>query len=307
MEIVKNMNFKKIKGDASDREFYRSRNSILVYSKKNKYKNLLVYDCINKILNNHKIHAPKLIKNNYNKGSIQITDLGKKSIKNILTKNNRYKIYKKIIDILIKFKKIKNTKTINLNGKQYCMKKYNHIDLYKEADLFNKWYTPYYNKKLAKPYKKKKIRKIINVLIKKIKLPNNTFVHRDFHVSNMMYKNKKICLIDSQDAVIGNPAYDLASLIDDVRYKSSNLLKKNIYSYFLQKSKKIDRKSFENDFLILSVLRNLKILGIFTRLAKRDKKNNYLKLIPYTWKLIKLRTSGNNIFDELVSCLNNEK
>ena len=123
----------------------------------------------------------------------------------------------------------------------------------------------------------------------------------------MMYKNKKIYLIDSQDAVIGNPAYDLASLIDDVRYKSSNLSKKNIYWYFLQKSKKIDRKSFENDFLILSVLRNLKILGIFTRLAKRDKKKNYLKLIPYTWKLIKLRTSGNNIFDELVSCLNYEK
>ena len=123
----------------------------------------------------------------------------------------------------------------------------------------------------------------------------------------MMYKNKKICLIDSQDAVIGNPAYDLASLIDDVRYKSSNLFKKNIYSYFLKKSKKIDIKSFQNDFLILSVLRNLKILGIFTRLAKRDKKNNYLKLIPYTWKLIKLRTNGNNIFDELVSCLNKEK
>ncbi|WP_102133615.1 phosphotransferase [Candidatus Pelagibacter communis] len=301
------MNFKKIKGDASDREFYRSRNSILVYSKKNKYKNLLVYDCINKILNNHKILAPKLIKNNYDESSIQITDLGKKSVKNILKKNNRYKIYKKIIDILIKFKKIKNIKTINLNGKQYCMKKYNHKELYKEADLFNKWYTPYYNRKLAKPYKKKKIRKIINILIKKIKLPNNTFVHRDFHVSNMMYKNKKIYLIDSQDAVIGNPAYDLASLIDDVRYKSSNLLKKKIYSYFLQKSKKIDRKSFQNDFLILSVLRNLKILGIFTRLAKRDKKNNYLKLIPYTWKLIKLRTSGNIIFDELVSCLNNEK
>ena len=122
----------------------------------------------------------------------------------------------------------------------------------------------------------------------------------------MMYKNKKIYLIDSQDAVVGNPAYDLASLIDDVRYKSSNLLKKKIYLYFLQRNKKIDRKSFQNDFLILSVLRNLKILGIFTRLAKRDKKNNYLKLIPYTWKLIKFRTSGNDIFDELVSCLNNK-
>ena len=160
MEIVKNMNFKKIKGDASDREFYRSRNSILVYSKKNKYKNLLVYDCINKILNNNKIHAPKLIKNNYDENSIQITDLGKKSVKNILKKNNRYKIYKKIIDILIKFKEIKNIKTIDVNGKQYCMKKYNHKELYKEADLFNKWYTPYYNRKLAKPYKKKKLEKL---------------------------------------------------------------------------------------------------------------------------------------------------
>ena len=306
MEIVKIMNFKKIKGDASDREFYRTKNSILVYSKKNKYKNLLVYDCINKILNNHKIYAPKLIKNSYNKNSIQITDLGKKSVKKILKKNNSYKIYKRIIDILINFKKIKNTKIVNLNGKYYHMKKYDHKDLFKEADLFNKWYTPYFDKKLAKPHKKKKIRKILNILIKKIKLPNNTFVHRDFHVSNMMYKNKKIYLIDSQDAVVGNPAYDLASLIDDVRYKSSNLLKKKIYAYFLQKNKKIDRKSFQNDFLILSVLRNLKILGIFTRLAKRDKKNNYLKLIPYTWKLIKFRTSSNNIFDELVSCLNNK-
>ena len=116
-----------------------------------------------------------------------------------------------------------------------------------------------------------------------------------------------IYLIDSQDAVIGNPAYDLASLIDDVRYKSSNLLKKKIYSYFLQKNNKIDKKKFHNDFLILSVLRNLKILGIFTRLAKRDRKKNYLKFIPYTLKLIKLRTIDNNIFDELVSCINDKK
>ena len=89
MEIVKIMKFKKIKGDASDREFYRSRNSILVYSKKNKYKNLLVYDCINKILNNHKIHAPRLIKSDYNKNCIQITDLGKKSL--CFTKTSRRK------------------------------------------------------------------------------------------------------------------------------------------------------------------------------------------------------------------------
>ena len=301
------MKFKKIKGDASDREFFRSRNSILIFSKKNKFKNLLVYDCINKILNNHKIPSPKLLKNNYAMNSIEITDLGKISVRNILNKKNQYNFYKKIIDILIKFKKIKNTKIKSFNGKYYSMKKYNYKDLYEEADLFNTWYAPYYDKKLTKPNKRKMIRKIIKNLISKIKLSNNIFVHRDFHVSNMMYKNNKIYLIDSQDAVIGNPAYDLASLIDDVRYKSSYLLKEKIYSYFLQKNKKINKKSFRNDFLILSVLRNLKILGIFTRLAKRDKKKNYLKLIPYTWRLIKLRTNGNVIFDELMSCINNKK
>ena len=59
--------------------------------------------------------------------------------------------------------------------------------------------------------------------------------------------------------------------------------------------------------LILSVLRNFKILGIFSRLAKRDNKNRYLKYIPYTWSLIKLRTKNGKVFDELRLILNNSK
>ena len=297
------MKLNKIKGDASDREFYRSKNSILVFSRKNKYKNLLVYDCINKILNNHNILAPKLVKNNYKQNSIEITDLGKISVKKILNNKNQYNIYTKVVNLLGKFKKIKNIRVKNINGDYYTMEKYNYKELYKEADLFNKWYVPYYNKKLSSPNKKNKIRKVIKNLIGKLKLSNNTFVHRDFHVSNMMYKNKKIYLIDNQDAVIGNPAYDLASLIDDVRYKTPNSLKRQIYLYFLKKNKDINKKYFKNDFLILSVLRNLKILGIFARLAKRDNKFKYLKLIPYTWKLIELRTNGNDIFKDLILSL----
>ena len=56
---------------------------------------------------------------------------------------------------------------------------------------------------------------------------------------------------------------------------------------------------FKNDFEILSVIRNMKIIGIFSRLAIRDKKNTYLKLIPHAWKLIELRTQNNQIFDGL--------
>tara|TARA_Y100001958_G_C21115781_1_gene461419 strand:- start:141 stop:533 length:393 start_codon:yes stop_codon:yes gene_type:complete len=108
-----------------------------------------------------------------------------------------------------------------------------------------------------------------------------------------MVNKNQLGIIDSQDAVIGNSAYDLASLIDDVRYKTSTKLKNKIYNIYYKKNKKIVNKFFFNDFEILSVLRNLKIIGIFTRLAKRDNKKSYLKLIPYAWKLIDLRCRNN--------------
>ena len=119
-----------------------------------------------------------------------------------------------------------------------------------------------------------------------------------------MIKGGKIGVIDNQDALIGNRAYDLASLIDDVRLKTSNLLKDKIYKHYVQTQNKIDKNKFRNDFEILSVLRNLKIIGIFTRLAIRDKKKNYLNLIPYTWTLINRRINKNKIFDELKLLLN---
>ena len=122
--------------------------------------------------------------------------------------------------------------------------------------------------------------------------------------------NGNVGIIDSQDALIGNPAYDLASIVDDVRLKTSNKLKKEIYKYYLRKTKKkyrINSKEFSEDFNILSVQRNLKIIGIFSRLFKRDKKNIYLKLIPYAWKLIEERMDSKifsdlkNILDENIS------
>ena len=65
----------------------------------------------------------------------------------------------------------------------------------------------------------------------------------------------------------------------------------------------MDKKKFKNDFEILSVLRNLKIIGIFTRLALRDRKKNYLKLIPYAWQLINMRIGQHHVFIDLKNLL----
>ncbi|MAJ85907.1 MAG: hypothetical protein CL687_02930 [Candidatus Pelagibacter sp.] len=106
----------------------------------------------------------------------------------------------------------------------------------------------------------------------------------------MCYK-KKFALIDSQDAVIGYPLYDVASLIDDVRIKLPSNLQSKILNYYMNKCdlKPFDKIKIKTDFEILSVQRNLRILGVFARLYKRDNKHNYLKYLPYTWKLIERR------------------
>ena len=145
-----------------------------------------------------------------------------------------------------------------------------------------------------------KFKKEIRYLLSKLNYKNDTFVHRDFHVSNLIVNlNKKIGVIDSQDALIGNKAYDLASLIDDVRFKTSISLKNKVYNHYVNSNKKINEKKFKNDFEILSVLRNLKIIGIFTRLALRDNKAKYLKLIPYAWEMINFRMKQNKVFVNL--------
>tara|TARA_B100001093_G_scaffold315604_1_gene301105 strand:- start:1376 stop:2323 length:948 start_codon:yes stop_codon:yes gene_type:complete len=303
-------NLKKIKGDASIRKFFRKKDknltSILVFAKKEKIKNLLIYDAINKIFIKNKILAPKLYQENYRKNYIEIQDFGNDTILRILKKKDNIKTsyFKKIINTLNQIQSIKNRKIQDFKKNIFIIPKYKKKLLIKEANLFCDWYV---KEHLSKKNRKKfieKFKKIIKKLASSLKLKNDVLVHRDFHVSNLMLVSNHIAVIDSQDALIGNKAYDLASLIDDVRIKTSKSFKKKIYDLYISKQRKIDKRKFKNDFEILSILRNLKILGIFTRLATRDKKKNYLKLIPYTWSLINLRINKNKIFIDLKKLLN---
>ena len=296
---------KKLKGDASVRIFFRNRkknlSSIIVYANKDKRSNLLNYDSINKILLKNNILAPKLLSENYSKNYIEIEDFGNKTVFKLLkeSRKNKLMIFKKIIRLLSKLQLIKQRKIRDFKKRNYKIPEYHPKILLKEAKLFSDWYVDQYFNKSKKLIFKKKFIKVVKNLIKNLHYKNVTFVHRDFHVSNLMIFKNEIAVIDTQDALIGNKAYDLASLIDDVRFKTSKNTKKKLFNYYLKSQKKINKLHFKNDFEIISVLRNLKIVGIFTRLAVRDKKKKYLKLIPNAWNLIKFRTRNNDKFKYL--------
>ena len=308
--ILKN-NIKLLSGDASFRKFYRKKNkkksSIIVFSRKEKKKNLLIYDAINKILIKNKIRAPNLIRQNYNNNFIEIEDFGNLSIYEKLRKKkiNKIILFKKIINLLVKIQKIKTRKVETFNNSKYRIPNYTKNKLLAETNLFLEWYIPKVIKKKNQNMLKKKLKLIFKKLLNKVKSKNNTFVHRDFHVSNLMEYKKDIAIIDSQDAVFGNLAYDLASLIDDVRFKTNFKEKNKIFSEYMKFHKNININKFKKDFEILSVLRNLKIIGIFMRLAIRDNKKKYLKLVPYAWEMISYRIKKKKDFKNLMILLKN--
>ncbi len=305
-----NYRLKRISGDASFREFYRlkkgNKTSIIVKANKEKFKNLISYAIINKILKKNKINAPKLISNHYQHNVIEISDLGEKSFYDIiLKKKNKLNYYKDLIKIILKLQRIKIKKNYHLGKHKLKLQKYSLRNLHKESDLFFDWYLKFISKNLE-INKIKKILKIeLNKVYKKLYFKNNTFVHRDFHAANIMINKKAFGLIDSQDAIIGNPLYDVASLIDDVRIKLPINLQNKLLKFYYSKSKfkSENFQNLKNDYDILSVQRNFKILGIFVRLYKRDNKSFYLKFLPHTWNLINRRIK-NPIFKKLHLLLN---
>ena len=301
--------YKKLSGDASFRAFYRKnqkgKSSIIVYCKKDKKSNLLIYDAINQILNQHKIKAPRLISQEYDKNLIEIEDLGNLTVyKNLRKfKNNKLFYFKKILKLLIKLQKIKKSTLKTFLNSNYKIPLYTKEKLFNESKLFIEWYLPKYIKGKNKNKIKKKLETIFKSLLNKLVYKKKVFVHRDFHVSNIMISKNSLGLIDTQDSVYGNVAYDIASLIDDVRFSTKISEKECIFSQFIKLKKSFNKNKLKNDFEILSVLRNLKIIGIFSRLSERDKKNQYLKLIPYAWKLIEYRINNNRKFLELKKIL----
>lgn len=110
---------------------------------------------------------------------------------------------------------------------------------------------------------------------------------RDFHADNLMILEEGgLGLLDFQDALAGHPAYDLVSLLQDARRDVSPALEREMLDYFMDEAGIEDRATFEADYQLLGAQRNVKILGIFTRLWRRDGKPHYLELQPRVWGLL---------------------
>ena len=139
---------KKLSGDASIRSFYRKKNyknsSIIVYCKKQKKSNLLIYEAINNLLIKNNLPAPKMINNSYDENHIEIEDFGDLTVFQLLRKKkeNQLFYYNKILLLLKKIQKVKTKKIKTFINTQYKIPNYSKEKLVNEANLFLQWYLP---------------------------------------------------------------------------------------------------------------------------------------------------------------------
>jgi aminoglycoside/choline kinase family phosphotransferase len=119
----------------------------------------------------------------------------------------------------------------------------------------------------------------------------STLVLRDYHVDNLMVLDGRpgvagCGLLDFQDAVVGPRSYDLVSLLEDARRDIPADLVEAMLARYFAACPEIDPAAFRASYAILGAQRNAKIIGIFTRLSRRDGKDRYLRHIPRVWRFL---------------------
>lgn len=115
-------------------------------------------------------------------------------------------------------------------------------------------------------------------------------VYRDYHAENLIWLPgragvARIGLLDYQDLLVGHPAYDVVSLLGDARRDIPPDLGAAMLERYLDRTG-LERENFVAAARVLGAQRNLKILGLFTRLCRRDGKARYVDLLPRVWRLL---------------------
>jgi len=297
---LKNFSINKIAGDASFRSYYRINHDagthILMYAPVG-FENCDSFILIDEILINFALSAPKIIAKDLALGLILLEDFGDESFTKYLQKNpnDELKIYQNACDVLLEI----HDKSVGQNLKN--IHKYNIAVLYREVELLIDWYLPHKNLKITLE-QKEFFKKTWFDLFDKLAKTSQTLVLRDYHADNLMVINSSrgknaVGLLDFQDGLIGSRAYDLVSLIEDARRDIDQENAKKIFDYFILNSKN-NVEEIILDYEILSLQRNIKILGIFARLANRDQKNQYLHYLPRVENYVRKRINYSKIFPQ---------
>lgn len=229
--------------------------------------------------------APKILAQDEEAGLLLLEDLGDGTYTQLLTQEggDEEALYALAIDFLV-----------DLHARTDAVPEglpvYDEARLLAEASLLTDWYWPAVFGRELDPADRVAYLEIWRGLIPAARALPDTLVLRDFHVDNLMALPRNglagCGLLDFQDAVAGPPAYDPMSLLEDARRDLDPQLVAKMKARYLSRFPTLDREAFARSWAILAAQRHAKVIGIFTRLARRDGKPIYLSHIPRVWSLL---------------------
>lgn len=157
----------------------------------------------------------------------------------------------------------------------------------REASLLSDWFLPQVHGIAKAKELREEYLSLWRSIITDAGLRRDCLVHRDYHADNLFWLEGRtghhaVGMIDYQDALWGDAAYDLASLLEDAR---RDVAPTTVADCFAKFSTDIGEKAidFAARFCVIAAQRNAKIIGIFTRLCVRDGKPHYLDYLPRVW------------------------
>lgn len=228
------------------------------------------------------LSAPEVFAADPEAGFALLEDLGDDLYARVVGRVGEEMLYKAAIDALAALHGSQAQRPAN---DAYAMLDYDGLALEAEALLLVEWYWPL---KKGAPADSGLCTEYVGLWRKaltELSAPH-TFVLRDFHAENLLWLPqragiRKVGVIDFQDALFGNAAYDLVSLLEDARRDVDPEFAATMIDYYKSfAGPPLDAADFDRDYAVLAAQRNAKILGIFARLAKRDHKPRYLELLP---------------------------
>ncbi|WP_010186084.1 aminoglycoside phosphotransferase family protein [Sphingomonas sp. PAMC 26605] len=164
---------------------------------------------------------------------------------------------------------------------------YDRAVLHREANLLTEWYCPTVG---VAPDQAAYDAVWDAVFDHALARPGVT-VLRDYHAENLMLlpggtPERALGLLDFQDALVGHPAYDLVSLLQDARRDVDESVEAEMLARYKAAIGGGADAAFDTAYHVLGAQRNAKIIGIFTRLWQRDGKPRYAALCPRVWRYL---------------------
>ncbi len=248
--------------------------------------------------------APEIMACDIKNGFLLLEDMGNDLFAGILSRDpaRENDLYRLGVDGLIELHKSCPPSTLPVAGaRPHTLPRYDRALLLQELGLFTDWYIPALGSAPLPEAARQEFFALWHDILTPVVADLNCLCLRDYHAENLMLRAGKddqgaqsglarLGLLDFQDAVIGHPAYDLMSLLQDARREVSPDLEQDMISYYLDIScpedSGYDRTTFIRDYAILGAQRAAKIIGIFTRLYLRDGKDGYLDKIPAVWAML---------------------